>query len=101
MDRPKLIPLDRPELPPLPISDRLRGQLVYFVSGPDAPDRPELGENEYWFDRDEVAKWLDDGVIHLVSPLDSDNATEVELSEEQEDLLAWLSENKVRHARVG
>jgi hypothetical protein len=100
MGRLKLIPLDRPDLPPFPISERLRGQLAYFVSGPEAPDRPELGEGEYWFDRDEVAGWLADGVIYLVSPLDSDNATEVELSEEQEEFLGWLSANKVRHARV-
>lgn len=100
MERPKLIPLDRPGLAPYPLSERLRGQLVYFQSGPDAPGRPELAEGEYWFDRDEVARWLDDGVFHLVSPLDSENATEVELSEEQEDLLGWLAANQVRHARV-
>lgn len=101
MERPKLIPLDRAELAPFLLSERLRGQLVYFQSGPEAPDRPELGEDEFWFDRDEIARWLDDGVFHLVSPLDSENATEVELSEEQEDLLGWLASNGVRHVRVG
>jgi len=89
MARPKLIPLDRPELEPFPMSERLRSQLVYFQAATDAPDRPALGEGEYWFDRDEVAKWLDDGV------------TEVELSEEQEDLLGWLHKNEVRRAKVG
>lgn len=100
MDRPKLISLDHPDLAPFPISERLRGQLVYFLAGPDAADRPELAEGEYWFDRDEVARWLDDGVIYLVSPLDTENATEVEISEEQEALLGWLVANKVRHARL-
>jgi hypothetical protein len=100
MDRLKLISLDHPELPPFPISERLRGQLVYFLAGEDAVDRPELAEGEYWFDRDEVARWLDDGVIYLVSPLDTENATEVEISEEQEALLGWLVANEVRHARL-
>ncbi len=101
MARIHLIALDRPELAPLPMSERLRSQLVYFQAGPNAPGIPGLGEGEYWFDRDEVAKWLDDGVIYLVSPLDTENATEVELSEEQEDLLTWLAKHDVRHAKVG
>ena len=100
MARPRLIAVDRPELAPFPLSDRLRSQLVYFQAGPGAPGCPALGEGEYWFDRDEVARWLDDGVFYLVSPLDTENATEVELTEEQEDLLGWLAENEVRHAKV-
>lgn len=101
MARPKLIPLNRPELEPFPMSERLRSQLVYFQAATDAPGRPALGEGEYWFDREEVAKWLDDGVIDLVSPLDTENTTEVELSEEQEDLLGWLHKNEIRRAKVG
>ena len=47
-----------------------------------------------------VKKWLDDGVFYLVSPLDSANMTEVELTEEQEMLLNWLDKNQVEHVRV-
>lgn len=101
MARLNLIALDHPDLAPLPISERLRSQLVYFQASPNAQDHPVLGEGELWFDRDEVAKWLDDGVIYLVSPLDTENATEVEISEEQEDLLGWLVKHGVRHAKVG
>ena len=61
---------------------------------------PTLGENEYWFARDEVKKWVDEGVFYLVSPLDSANMTEVELTEEQEALLAWLDKNQIQHVRV-
>jgi len=101
MAQPRLVALDQPDLAPHPISERLRSQLVYFQSGPDARDRPpQLGENEYWFDRDEVTRWLMDGVFYLVSPLDTEKATEVELTEEQDALMTWLEFNHVRHVRV-
>jgi hypothetical protein len=35
-----------------------------------------------------------------VSPLDSANATEVELTEEQEALLTWLDSHQIEHVRV-
>lgn len=95
-----LVPLDRPEVAPYPLSDRLRSQLVYFMAAPDAPGIPELGENEFWFDREDVTRWVMEGVFYLVSPLDTENMTEVELSEEQDALLNWLDRNGVRHARV-
>ena len=61
---------------------------------------PTLGENEYWFNKEEVFKWSDEGVFYLVSPLDTANMTEVELSEEQELLVQWLRDQGVQHARV-
>lgn len=100
MARLKLVPVDRPEVAPLPISPRLRSQLVYFISAPGAPGVPPLAEGEFFFAAGDVARWLDDGVIYLVSPLDTANQTEVELSEEQEALLNWLKVNRVQHARL-
>jgi len=96
----KLVPIDRPEVAPYPLSDRLRSQLVYFMADPNAPGMPKLGENEFWFDRDDVTRWIMEGVFYLVSPLDTENMTEVELSEEQDALLNWLDRNEVRRARV-
>jgi hypothetical protein len=96
----RLVALDRPEVPPLAISARLRSQLVYFITPGGSPDVPALGEDEFWFAPDDVARSLDDGVVFLVSPLDTTNMTEVELSEEQEALLSWLQKNNVRHVRV-
>ena len=61
---------------------------------------PTLSAGEFFFAAEEVAKWLDDGAISLVSPLDTANCTEVELSEEQEELLEWLRDNGVQHVRV-
>lgn len=95
-----LTALDREGVPPREISPRLRTQLNYFASVPAAAEVPTLGESEFWFDPGEVRKWVDDGVFYLVSPLDTANTTEVELSEEQEDFLGWLLAQNVRHVRV-
>jgi hypothetical protein len=43
---------------------------------------------------------MDEGVFFLVSPLDTANMTEVELSEEQEVLLHWLQAQRVQHVRL-
>ncbi len=100
MSAPRLQPLDHPEIAPRPLSPRLRSQLVYFTSAQDAPGVPPLGESEYFFASADVTRWLDDGVLFLVSPLDTDNQTEVELTEEQEALLGWLQDHHIQHARV-
>jgi len=92
--------LDQVGIPPREISPRLRSQLNYFVTVAGLPGVPPLGENELWFDPEEVKTWVDDGVFHLVSPLDTANTTEVELTEEQEDFLNWLRAENVRHVRV-
>lgn len=96
----RLVPLDRPEVAPLVISPRLRSQLVYFHAPAGGSGVPELGPGEMYFREDEVDQWYDDGVILLVSPLDTDNKTEVELSEEQEAMLGWLKTHGVRRVRL-
>jgi hypothetical protein len=96
----RLLPVGRDDLAPLLISERLRSQLVYFMTPPGTAGLPVLNEGEYWIARDDVAKWLDEGVFYLVSPLDSANATEVELSDEQESLLIWLQKHGVQHVRL-
>ena len=64
------------------------------------PEGTNLSPDEFHFDPDEVTRWLDDGVLYVVSPLDTANFTELELTEEQEDFLGWLRDQGVRHARV-
>ena len=100
MSQPRLMPVERPDLAPLTISERLRGQLVYFMTSPETAGVPHLEPNEFWLARDEVARWLDEGVFYLVSPLDSANATEVEITEEQESLFLWLNKNSIQHLRL-
>jgi hypothetical protein len=94
------VPLDRTGLAAKPISPRLRTQLIYFASPSGASGVPSLGENEFWFSAAEVERWLNEGVFYLVSPLDTANMTEVELTEEQEDFLDWLKRQGVQHVRV-
>jgi hypothetical protein len=100
MSQPLLVSVDQPGASPLSISARLRSQLVYFMTDATAAGVPPLGENEYWFTREEVAKWLDEGVFYLVSPLDTANMTEVKLTEDQEAMLGWLARNQIQHVRV-
>jgi hypothetical protein len=100
MSQIKLVAVDRLDVSPLPISARLRSQLVYFMTATATEGIPPLGDNEFWFARDEVSKWVDEGVFYLVSPLDSANMTEVELSEDQELMLSWLKKNQIQHVRV-
>ncbi len=100
MSQLKLIAVDHPEVQALAISARLRSQLVYFMTPADTPGLPVLGESEYWLSQTDVTRWLSEGVLMLVSPLDTENMTEVELSDEQETLLGWLDRHQVQHVRV-
>jgi hypothetical protein len=100
MSQLKLVAVNRPDVDLLPISARLRSQVVYFMTPAGTPGVPPLGENEYWIAAADVSRWLSDGVLCLVSPLDSENFTEVELSDEQETMLEWLARNHVEHVRI-
>ena len=91
----------RSELPPCEMPERFRTDIAYFMTPPGEPGVPHLGPGEYWVRLDDARRWLDDGVLSLVSPLDSLNSTEVELSEEQEAWLRWMVSNGVEHVRVG
>lgn len=96
----RVISVDHPSAPPLEISARLRRQLPYFMTAPDAPHVPPLEETDYWIDADSATQWAEDGVFEVVSPLDSENATVVELSEEQEMLMDWLVSYHIEHLRL-
>jgi hypothetical protein len=96
----KLVPVDNAAAPALPISARLRSQLVYFMTPPDEPHVPALQTHEYWIDAAHSSQWLEDGVFDLVSPLDGEQRTVIELSEEQERLLEWLTTHQIQHVRV-
>jgi hypothetical protein len=91
----------RPELPPCEMPERFRTDIAYFMTPAGEPGVPPLGPGEYWVRLDDARQWLDDGVLSLVSPLDSLNSTEVELSEDQEAWLRWMVSNGIEHVRVG
>lgn len=95
-----LTPVDIPPAPPLEISARLRSQLVYFMTPPEAPQVPALRPDEYWIDATQTAQWLAEGVLEVISPLDEEHRAVIELSEEQEMFLEWLATHRIQHIRV-
>jgi hypothetical protein len=92
--------IDRPELPLLSISDRFRTEVAYFMSLPGEDGVPSLAPGEYWISADRAKTWLDEGVFRLVSPLDSASQAEIELSEEQENWLEWMTANGIERIRL-
>jgi hypothetical protein len=92
--------VDRPELTPLEMPARFRHDVAYFMTPPGERGAPPLPSGEYWITLDEARRWLDEGVMSLVSPLDSENQAEVEISEDQEKWLQWLVDNQIQHVRL-
>ena len=92
--------VNRPEVPPLKVSARFRHDITYFAAHPSNLGRPALPQGEYYMVLEEARVTLDDGVFRIVSPLDSDNRTEIEITEEHEDWLRWVVENQVEHLRL-
>lgn len=89
------------QLPPFRMPDRFRTDISHFATPAGTGDAPQkLGDNEFWISADDAEKLYDDGVFRIVSILDNENRTELELSEEQEALLEWLLEHKIRHVRL-
>jgi hypothetical protein len=92
--------VQKPDLPPLRMPERFRHEIAYFMTPSGQSGVPALGAGEYWILLADAKTWYDDGVFSLVSPLDSENQTECELSDEQEEWLAWMIENDVQHVRL-
>jgi hypothetical protein len=92
--------IDHPELAPFAMPDRFRHEVAYFMDASGGPGRPPCAAGEYWLDLNQAQEWYDEGAFRLVSPLDSENQTEVELSEDQENWLAWVVSNQVSHIRL-
>jgi hypothetical protein len=92
--------LDRPNVPPLEMPARFRMEIVYFMTPPGERGVPALGEGEYWIAADDARRWLDEMVVYVVSPLDAENQAEIELTEEHEAFLQWLTTHGVQHVRL-
>ncbi|MDZ4821461.1 MAG: hypothetical protein SGJ20_21065 [Planctomycetota bacterium] len=90
----------RADIPPLKMPNRFRTDIAYFMTPALERGAPKLPEGEYWIHADDVQRWLESGVLEVVSPLDSMNMTEFEITEEQEAWLRWLVANGVQHVRV-
>ncbi len=97
----KVYAVDRPELPPVEMPPIFRHDIAYFMTPSGERGAPELAEGEYWIDPGDAQRWLDEGVLRLVSPLDSEKRAEAEITEEQEKWLEWLIANQVKRVRLG
>lgn len=92
--------VNRPEVQPLEMPARFKHDIAYFMTPSGERGAPQLGIGEYWISIDEARRWFEDGVLEVVSPLDSENKAELELTEEQESWLDWLITNEVQHVRL-
>ena len=94
--------VNNPALKPYTMSDRFRHDITYFCTSAGEPGAPaKLGPGEWWVRLDDAKKFLDDGVLRVVSPLDSASSTELELAEDHEAWLEWMVANSVEHVRLG
>lgn len=91
--------VDQPNVAPLSMPDRFRHEVTFFASD-HSPDGKGLPESEWSIDLVEAETILGDGVVRLVSPLDSGSRAEIELSEEQEAWLEWVVRHRITRVRL-
>ncbi len=96
----QVVAVGRDDVSPCQMPARFKTDIAYFMANEVGPSLPRLPEGEYRIDLASAQQWLTDGVVEVVSPLDSLNHTEFEVTEEQEAWLAWLVTNRVQHVRV-
>ena len=71
-------------------------EIVFFMTPPGENGRAGDAGRKRVLDQPAMkpARWLDEGVVYVVSPLDAENKAEIELTEYHEAFLAVA-----RHAR--
>ncbi len=93
--------LEKPDLPPFSMPERFKHDIIYFGTPAGNPAAPAaLAKGEWWMPREEALRIYDEGVVRIVSPLDSSTTAELEITEEQEDWLSWLIENQIEQVRL-
>ena len=92
--------VQHPQLPPLEMPARFRTDVAYFMTPGGDPGVPTLGPGEYWIRQEDSRKWLEDGVVYVVSPLDAEAKAEIELSEDHERWLEWMVAHRIEHVRL-
>ena len=92
--------VEKPDLPPFPMPDRFRTEIVYFMTPSGDHGVPPLPPDEYWIRLEDAKRWLDEFVVSVVSPLDAESKAEFELTEDQEAWLEWMVKNEIQHVRL-
>ena len=93
-------PVDKLEIAPFPMPARFQHDIAYFMTPAGEQGAPQLGEGEYWIRLPDARDWLEEGVLEVISPLDSQRKAEIELTEEQEAWLEWMVANEIQHVRL-
>ena len=96
----KVYSVDRSDVPPIDMPDRFRHDIAYFMAPSGEGDVPDLPDGEFWIRTADAERWLDDLVFEIISPLDSQNVAEVEITDEQEAFFEWLIKHRVNHVRL-
>jgi hypothetical protein len=91
----------RADLTPVEMPDRFRHEITFFMTPAGDHGVPKLPAGEYWVRLCDSRQFLDEGVVRIVSPLDSGSRAEVEITEEQERWLEWMVANEIEHVRLG
>jgi hypothetical protein len=92
--------VDKPEIAPIEMPARFRTDVAYFMTPAGVRGAPKLAAGEYWISLDEARRWLEEGAVEVISPLDSGHSTEFELTDEQENWLRWIIEHEIQHVRL-
>lgn len=92
--------VQHPQLPPVEMPSRFRVEIAYFMTPAGEAGVPTLQAGEYWVRQQDARRWLDDGVVSVVSPLDAEAKAEIELSEDHERWLEWMVAHLVEHVRL-
>ena len=96
----KIYPVGREDVAPLEAPERFAMEIVYFMTPQDAKSEHPTGPGEYWIDRKDVARWLEDGCFRIVSPLDAQVQAEIELTEFQDQWLEWMQQHQIERVRL-
>jgi hypothetical protein len=91
----------RPDLAPFSMPDRFRHEITFFIAVAGEGGIPKLPAGEYWVRLGDSRTTFEEGVVRIVSPLDSASKAEIEISEEQETWLEWMIQNNIEHVRLG
>ncbi len=93
--------VEKPQLPPFEMPARFKHDIAYFVTPAGEQGVPEtIAQGEWWVRREDALRIYDEGVVRIVSPLDSATTSELEITEEQEAWLQWMIRHEIEHLRL-
>ena len=93
--------VEKPQLSPFEMPARFKHDIAYFVTPAGEQGVPEtIAQGEWWVRREDAQRIYDEGVVRIVSPLDSATTSELEITEEQEAWLQWMIRHEIEHLRL-